>query len=663
MNAATTNVQQPIDNALPSGVDSGAVQMGNIDTIVINVEVNQEVLPTDASRREPSFVEPPPHWVSSNQPRNPNTAAIIDTNVSDMTHKESLAASRSEFKDSFCTQSLVKFPSHLKPLAREIRRLEGEDLLYVADLAAKKAEREVYSLLPFTGSNWYLPDISDVAEGDAQWGMHYNINHGVVLILAGKRITINVVGLLIRAGVLCIIWYMLYNILGPDLMTRGGYVWDPLIAIVVSAIVGGFACRILRWPPLLGVLWISIMWHNIPELNYLTAGIYKDVSKYIGRIGLSTILSIGGFSQSLSAIKPHKLNTLLMGTLPFVCEMITHSFVAKALFQYKSNTWAFLEGSLCSSVSPTVVVPGLLYLRSQGYGVGVGPLSLLLSSAGLEVCVGIWTVNFIIGLLFNDQSITVAIILGPVQIIGGAIIGSFIGWLFTKLVEVLKLEAARMPNGKYSAEHITGVLQLSFVLFMSLIIGVVFLGYNKNLAGGGVVVGLFIPASVAHFWMNSGVAEHLEHKAQFARWQAMLWDNVAMPSLFAMVGCGINLKTVFSAEFFPKAIAVLVCSTAVRVATVFVCQTGCPNSDWKQKLMVCFAYCAKATTQAAIGPLALSYVMASIATDGETELLLEQKRMATNVMNISLVYVIVMALVAALAQSAIGPYVLPRTKV
>jgi solute carrier family 9B (sodium/hydrogen exchanger), member 1/2 len=315
--------------------------------------------------------------------------------------------------------SFAALPRHLKTLAKEIRRLDPTDLLTISEMTQRIASRELYSLLPYTGSNWYLPEIRTVLDDEPKWGLGYDSRRGVEVTLAGRCLTFHIGAWLLRAAILVLFWYMLYNVLGSTLMTRGGYVWDPLVTFVVSAIVGGTICRVLQIPPLLGVLWIAIMWHNIgPEVGYLTDGIYKDVSKIAQRVGLTVVLVRAGFSLSFKSIRPHFRESLLLATIPYGVELTVHSLMAKELFSYDSYTWAFLQGCLCSTVSPAIVVPGVLYLQDQGYGKGNGPLSLMMSAVGLEVCFGVWAANFIIGLLFDSTPIAQAIVLGPVQIIG-----------------------------------------------------------------------------------------------------------------------------------------------------------------------------------------------------------------------------------------------------
>lgn len=343
-------------------------------------------------------------------------------------------------------------------------------------------------------------------------------------------------------------------------------------------------------------------------------------------------------------------------------EGVTHSLIANRIFHYDGNyTWAFLQGMLCSIVSPAVVVPGSLYLQDLGYGCGRGPISLMLSSVGIDVVFGVWCANFIIGLIFYNQKLAVAIVLGPVQFIGGVLIGVILGFIFYYLVELLKREAQRLPNGKYTRDHIKSCLDFSYFVFLTACFCMVFLGYNVSLAGGGCVMCVFFAATVAYLWGKDGKAELLDHRKYMASWLALTWDEVMMPVLFATMGAKINVKAIFNATFFPKAIICMACSTAVRLLVVFLVQIG-SGMPLREKLLVCVGYLGKATAQASIGPIAATLVanmQAALPADQRGSLD-QVAEFANNVQQISAMYVMFMAPLASLGLVRGGMAVLVR---
>ncbi|RNF20929.1 Na/H hydrogen antiporter 1 [Trypanosoma conorhini] len=556
-------------------------------------------------------------------------------------------------------------PEHLHSLALRINTLNEADLVMIAEIAEEYAKRGVYSLLPYTGSNWFLPQIREVEEGESHWSIQCGAYGRLSVTLGGRRLLLPVTNILLRIVVVVLCWFALWNMLPHWLMEPGGYVWDPAVTVVVSAAFGGLICRVLQIPPLVGVLWIAIMWNNVPYESYLTRGIVLPLKDIVSKLGLTVIMARAGYSLTFKGIRPHWKQSLMLATLPYACEGVAHSLIANKIFNYDNNyQWAFLQGMVSSIVSPAVVVPGTLYLHELGYGHGCQPFSLLLSAVGLEIVFGVWATNFIIGLLFQEQKLAVAIVLGPVQLIGGCILGIALGVVFFYLVEILKREAERLPNGKYEKTHFYATLDFSTFIFLLLASSMVFLGYSLNLAGGGCTMCVFFASAVTHLCIKDGNAELEQQQKYIGSWLAFLWDNLAMPCLFAVVGSKISISAIFNREFFPKAVVCLVSSTAVRVLVTFLVQLGAGMTFW-EKMLVCAGYTGKASAQCSLGSLAATLVAEEIANLAPgvqpSAALLQRKEFANNVQQVAAMYVMFMAAAASFTLVRGGVAILPRT--
>lgn len=567
------------------------------------------------------------------------------------------------YSQSFLQASyLSNLPPHLMSLAHRIHMLDETDLVLITDVAVRQAKRDVYSLLPYTGGNWFLPTIRECEEGERHWGIWYDWDTGLTIATGGRRISVMLLNIFLRAVFIILVWFMLWNMLPHWLVLPGGYVWDPVVLVVVSSVLGGMLCRLLQIPPLVGVLWVGIMWNNIPYLHYLTGGIVREVFDISSKLGLTVILARAGFSLTWKGIKPHWKQSVLLSTIPFACEGVAHSLVANTVLHYNNDyKWAFLQGMLCSIVSPAVVVPGTLYLQELGYSRGVGPLSLMLSAVGVEIVIGVWCANFLIGLIFYDQQLAVAIVLGPVQLIGGTLVGIGLGFVYHYIIELLKREASRLPNGKYEQTHFERTMDFGFVIFLCTCLTMVFLGYGVNLAGGSCVVCVFFAACVSQLWTKDGNKELIAQKQYMGAWLTSTWDHLMLPLLFATMGAKIDILAVFNGDFFPKAVVCLVCSTVVRLLVIFLVQikSGMPL---KQKLVVCVGYIGKASAQASLGPIAANIVAKMIANlpPEEKGSLATMERYAKNVQQMAALYVMFMAAVASLGLVRGGMAVLPR---
>ncbi|KAG8346788.1 hypothetical protein TRVL_02389 [Trypanosoma vivax] len=563
--------------------------------------------------------------------------------------------------DSASAPSIMRdIPSHLHPLAYQIHTLSGHDIVHIANLTENVAARSIYSMLPYSGTSWFLPRVSSVEEGQPNCAFSYEKHGTVYLTLCGRCIKLPLLSICIRLITIVLFGFMLWNILPKNLMEPGGYVWDPLVLVVVSAFVGSFISRLLQIPPLVGVLWVAVAWSNIPSEKYLTSGVALQLRSIASKLGLTVIMLRAGFSMTLKGILPQWKQALLMATIPFLFECVAHSLIANQVFGYGDNySWAFLHGTICSIVSPAVVVPGVLYLQKLGYGLGTGPLSLMLAAVGIEIMIGVWAANFIIDMIFYDRNITVSVVLGPVQFIVGAAIGAGIGAAFFHLVEVLKNEASRLPNGKFHRKHFKSCLDFATFIFIVLGVTMVFVGKKFNLDGGGCTMCVFFASTVKNMCVRGQRHELLKQQEHIGGRLALLWDNIVMPVLFSMMGTNISLKSIFNSDFFPKAIICLAGSTAVRLVVIFVAQLG-SGFPLKHKLLVCVAYSGKASAQASLGPMAADIVAQGMTNHLLSALLPEHQEFANIVQQMSAMYVMFMAPIASVCLMHGGMAVLQR---
>lgn len=400
-------------------------------------------------------------------------------------------------------------PAHLHPLAREIQDLSTRDLVYIAYVTERIAEKEVYSSLAYSGANWFLPEIREVEEGEKRCEVGFNWREGIILTVGGQRLALRLLNLLIRLVLLALIWLLLFVFLPHKTMEPGGVVFDPVVLVLLSAVVGGLLCRLLRIPPIVGVMWVAICWHNIPSVDYLTSGISTSLLEVASKAGLTVILAKAGYSISPAAIRPHWQQTLLLAVVPFALEGIIGSLIASALMPYHGYySWAFLQGMLCAVGSPAVIIPAANFLKNLGYNEkadkvnGVGPLSLMISAIPIEIVLGVWCSNFILSLLFEQQTVIVAVVLAPVQLLGGGAAGVGLGYIFHFVVEILKGEAKRMPNGLYPPSHFRLTMNFAFVLYITVCFVMVMGGYKLKLAGGGCVMCVSFCATVSYIWMK-----------------------------------------------------------------------------------------------------------------------------------------------------------------
>lgn len=593
--------------------------------------------------------------------------------VTDLFSPTVLSNHRSMF--TLHTSFAKHLPDHLHSLAHMIHELDSFDLAHIAYVTDRIFSAEVYSLLPYRGTNWFLPALRRTGEDECKWEVGYHRYEGLFVSIAGRRLSFPLLNLLVRLVLLWLIWLVLWFFI-EEVMEPGGSVFDPVVLVLVSSVVGGLICRLLLIPPLAGVMWMAILWHNIPSANYLTSGISPTVLDLAAKSGLTVILAKAGYSISPETIIPHWRQIVMLATIPFLVEGTAGSLISNVLMPFNGEyMWAFLQGMLCAVGSPAVVIPAAHFLKDLGYKEesdkidGMGPLSLMVSSIPLEIVLGVWCSNFLLSLLFQEQSLGIAIGLAPVQLICGAAVGIGIGYAFHGVVELLKREANRLPDGRLCPSHLRTSMNWAFALYMALCLVMVLGGYRLQLAGGGCIMCVSFCATVSYIWSrprwvsrrsatetvlasqdggvrgkstSRGAPQHpesrraevqdyfesearreksyltaieeaekeqleelKEQKLYLGNALSELWDVLMMPVLFASMGTRIDLTKVFDMHFFPKAFGLLVIGTIIRFLCIMAVQLRSPL-PWRRRLVVGIGYLGKASAQASIGPLAAS---------------------------------------------------------
>lgn len=557
--------------------------------------------------------------------------------------------------------SLTQLPANLHGIGKEIYKLTTEDLLYISAMVGRKAHREAYSILQYSGSAWYLPNIRKVHEGEPEWELRYEWGLGLIITLGGKRMEIQLLSYVLRACFLVLLWFIFRNAIPQYLSEPAGYIFDPVVTFLVCAVVGGFICRILQIPPLVGCLWIGILWNNIHEVGYLTRGIYKDVRTISGRLGITVVLLRAGFSVNWQTVRPVLKNVAALVIGAFGFESMIHGFFCNYMFDYNDYQWAFLQGCLCSAPSAAVVVPGSLMLQAEGYSKTKGPLPIMLASVGIETVVSVWVVSFILDFQFGTLSVGLSAALGPIQIIGGVVLGVILAGVLHLFVVLMRYEARRLPTGRYADTHLDNVKRNSLIAMLLLSHATVFYGYKENLAGGAAVSVMVLAFSVSNFWMRGNNAEWVDHKKALGVGLSDVWDLFVMPFLFSMTGSKIVASKIFNSTFFPKALACWVVSNAARMLAISLTPFGL-GFTWKERIFMTIGYCAKATVQSALASAALDQVTKRIAASpvGITPALLIDQKRATDVQNMAVFYVMWSAPLVAIYVTKMGPRLLKR---
>lgn len=354
-----------------------------------------------------------------------------------------------------------------------------------------------------------------------------------------------------------------------------------LAIIMLTGLIGGKIFSKIKIAPLLGMLLAGIL--ISPNLFGLVRGDISNLSKDLRQIALVVILTRAGLSLSFERLREVGLSAILMTFLPASFEMVAVTFLANKIFHISYLDSAIL-GAVLGAVSPAIVVPRMLKLIEEGYGEEKKIAEIILAGSSIDDVYTIVFFTVFINLKLGGEFSIGSFLNIPISIITGILFGILMGYLLDIFYSKIKL------NKIYLAIVLMGV---SF-----LILGLE--TYVKNFfAFSGLVAIIAMAMTIKK--LNDQVTEALLEV------YGALW-NLFEIFLFVLVGITVDLS-IIGKEIFP-ALILITGGLIIRMLGVYFALLP-SNLNKKEKIFSGFAYLPKATVQAAIGPVALSYGIGS----------------------------------------------------
>ena len=353
-----------------------------------------------------------------------------------------------------------------------------------------------------------------------------------------------------------------------------------LLSISLILIVGmsmGYICSKLKLPSLIGMLATGIILGPY-VLNLLDSSIL-GISADLRKIALIIILTRAGFGLDLSGLKKLGRPAILMCFVPATFELIGMIIIAPKLMGI-SVLEAAIMGSVLAAVSPAVVVPRMVKLMDEGYGVKEGIPQLILAGASVDDVYVIVLFSTFIGMIQGENASILNFINIPVSIFLGILIGLLIGYLMAYL---------------FKKVHIRDTSKVLIILSVSFLLVVIEDSLTTSITFSSLIAIMFIGIGIQK--KREIVAKRLSIK------YSKLWVAAEI-FLFVLVGATVNIN--YLGKVGIKALIVILVALMFRMVGVFVSLLGTSIKP-KEKLFTMMAYTPKATVQAAIGgiPLAL----------------------------------------------------------
>ena len=355
-----------------------------------------------------------------------------------------------------------------------------------------------------------------------------------------------------------------------------------LLSFALILLLGGLAGRVMarfKIPPLLGMLLVGILIG--PSVWNLLDPLTLEISAILRQIALIVILTRAGLSLSLRDLKKVGQTALWMSFVPAVFEIVGVIILAPLLLGV-STLEAALMGSVLAAVSPAVVVPHMLKVQEEGYGVKKRIPQLILAGASVDDVFVIVIFTALLGMAQGDGISWLSFGLIPVRIILGILVGLGVGFLLSKLYQQVRFS---------DMEQTLILLAVSFIL--------VTVENETNLPFSGLLAVMFSGMMLQR--------KDLERAKQLARHYNHFWSAASI-ALFVLVGASVNLDFLLQAGI--AAIVVIFGALAFRMVGVLTSLLG-SDLNWKERVFCMIAYSPKATVQASIGGLPLAAGLAS----------------------------------------------------
>ncbi|NEP05749.1 MAG: universal stress protein [Okeania sp. SIO2G4] len=358
--------------------------------------------------------------------------------------------------------------------------------------------------------------------------------------------------------------------------------------LLIGFFVGQIASR-LKAPPLVGMVLVGILLG--PQISNTIDSSILQAADSLRTIAVMVILMKAGLGLDREKLAQQGSVAIRLGFLPATCEAIVIALAAIWLLQFDFAT-GLLLGCIIGAESPAVIVPGMLRLKSLGWGVAKGiPDAILTGSALSDVLL---LLVFSLLLTFLSQGTTTGITLPggitlsalqllPFQVILQIILGVIAGLLTARILVLLLVKQNWTKNATQDTLVAANFALLLVVLAEKFPI---FSGYLAVMATGFFVIEFDAP-----------LARRLRNSFD------TLWV-VAQIILFVLLGADIPLQVL--EKVLLVGLLILAVGTLVGRMLGWYLSTLGSNWNWQERLFLLPGNSAKATVQAAIGAIPLA---------------------------------------------------------
>lgn len=346
--------------------------------------------------------------------------------------------------------------------------------------------------------------------------------------------------------------------------------------LLLGGMFAGWLCRKLRLPALLGMILVGVL--AGPAVLDLIDGSILGISSQLRKIALIIILSRAGLTLNLEDLKKNGRPAVLMCFVPAAFEITGMILLAPVLLPV-TRLEAAVMGSVVAAVSPAVIVPKMIKLMEEGYGVRKGIPQIILAGASVDDVFVIVLFSAFTSLAQGKEISVISFVNIPVSILLGAVIGMVLGYALASYFQRV---------GVRDAVKLLVFLSVSFLL---------------TAAEGSLHTGITFSGLIAVMFMGIGLQKKKMDSAKMLSGKFNQMWVFAEVILLTLVGASVDISYVSSAGL--AAVILIFAVLVFRMLGVCLCMAG-TKLNWKERIFCMLAYMPKATVQAAIGGLPMA---------------------------------------------------------
>lgn len=359
--------------------------------------------------------------------------------------------------------------------------------------------------------------------------------------------------------------------------------------ILLMGFFAGQLARRLGAPPLIGMILIGIAIG--PQFADFIAPQVINAADDLRLVAVTIILMKAGLGLDREKLAQQGTVALRLGFLPATTEAVVIALASMFLFNFDFFT-GLLLGCVVGAESPAVIVPGMLRLKSLGWGVEKGIPDAILTGSALSDVLLLLVFSLLLNFLGQGGTSSITLPGGislsplqllPFQVVLEIVLGLGAGFLGAWLL-VLLLVQQNWTRTAIQDLVVGAGIALFLVIFTK-----VFPYYSGYLAV--MAMGFFL----------------IELDAPLARLLRSGFDGlwtVAEIVLFVLLGATIQLQ-VLGNVMLPGLLLLGVGIVVGRSLGWYLSTLG-SNWTWREKVFLLPGNMAKATVQAAIGALPLA---------------------------------------------------------